>query len=85
MEKEAATHSSTFAWKISWKEGCGRLQSMGSQESDMTERLHFFFFFTFQFLVEERSKSKEDVNQKEELKMKVKNIEAFLHDTWLRK
>ena len=34
-----ATHSSTLAWKIPWREP-GGLQSMGSQESDTTERLH---------------------------------------------
>ena len=31
LEKEMATHSSTFAWKIPWMEERGRLQSMGSQ------------------------------------------------------
>ena len=36
-----APHSSTFAWKISWTEEPGRLQSMGSLELDTTERLHF--------------------------------------------
>ena len=36
-----ALHSSTLAWKIPWTEEPGRLQSMGSLESDMTERLHF--------------------------------------------
>jgi len=38
-----APHSSTFAWKIPWTEEPGRLQSMGSLESDTTERLHFDF------------------------------------------
>ena len=38
-----APHSSTFAWKIPWTEKPGRLQSMGSLESDTTERLHFHF------------------------------------------
>ena len=38
-----APHSSTLAWKIPWMEEPGRLQSMGFQESDMTERLHFHF------------------------------------------
>ena len=28
-EKEMAAHSSTLAWKISWMEEPGRLQSMG--------------------------------------------------------
>ena len=37
LEKEMATHSSTLAWKIPWTEKPGRLQSMGSQESDTTE------------------------------------------------
>ena len=31
LEKEMATHSNTLAWKISWTEEPGRLQSMGSQ------------------------------------------------------
>ena len=31
LEKEMATHSSILAWKISWMEEPGGLQSMGSQ------------------------------------------------------
>ena len=31
LEKEMATHSSTLAWRIPWREETGRLQSMGSQ------------------------------------------------------
>ena len=38
-----APHSSTLAWKIPLMEEPGALQSMGSQESDTTERLHFHF------------------------------------------
>ena len=38
-----APHSSTLPWKIPWTEEPGRLQSMGSLESDTTERLHFHF------------------------------------------
>ena len=38
-----APHSSTVAQKIPWTEEPGGLQSMGSLESDMTERLHFHF------------------------------------------
>ena len=34
LEKEMATHSSILAWRIQWTEEPGRLQSMGSQESD---------------------------------------------------
>ena len=36
LEKEMATHSSILAWRIPWAEEPGRLQSMGSQELDMT-------------------------------------------------
>ena len=31
LEKEMATHSSTLAWRILWREQPGRLQSMGLQ------------------------------------------------------
>ena len=31
LEKEIATHSSILAWKISWREEPGGLQSMGLQ------------------------------------------------------
>ena len=31
LEKEMATHSSILAWRITWTEKPGRLQSMGSQ------------------------------------------------------
>ena len=33
------THVSILAWRIPWTEEPGGLQSMGSQESDMTEQL----------------------------------------------
>ena len=36
LEKEMATHFSILPWRIPWTEEAGRLQSMGSQESDMT-------------------------------------------------
>ena len=39
LEKGIATHSSILAWRIPWTEEPGRLQSMGLQELDMTERL----------------------------------------------
>ena len=38
LEKAMAPHSSTLAWRIPWREEPGRLQSMGSKESDTTER-----------------------------------------------
>ena len=31
LEKEMATHSSTLAWRIPWREESGGLQSMGLQ------------------------------------------------------
>ena len=36
LEKEMATHYSILAWIIPWTEEPGELQSMGSQESDIT-------------------------------------------------
>ena len=39
QEKGMGTHSSILAWKISWTEEPGGLQSMGSQESETTEWL----------------------------------------------
>ena len=36
LEKEMATYSSVPAWRIPWTEEPGRLQSVGSQESDTT-------------------------------------------------
>ena len=39
LEKEMATHSIILAWRIPWIEEPRRLQSVGSQESDMIERL----------------------------------------------
>ena len=43
QEEAMATQSSTLAWKIPWTEEPGGLRSMGSLESDTTERLHFHF------------------------------------------
>ena len=34
-----AAHSSVLAWRSPWTEEPGRLQSIGSQESDMSEQL----------------------------------------------
>ena len=43
LEKDMATHSSILAWKISWMEEAGRLQSMGSQS--WTQQSDFTFLF----------------------------------------
>ena len=40
LEKEMTTCFSILAWEIPWTEEPGRLQSMGSQKSDMTERVN---------------------------------------------
>ena len=43
LEEEMATHSSTLAWRIPWREEPGRLQSMGSQRvgHDWATSLHY--------------------------------------------
>ena len=38
-----ATHSSTLAWRIPWREEPVGYSPWGRRESDMTERLHFHF------------------------------------------
>ena len=40
LEEEMATHSSILAWEIPETEEPGKLQSMGSQESDATYQLN---------------------------------------------
>ena len=37
LEEGLATHSSILAWRVPWTEEPGRLQSVASQESDITE------------------------------------------------
>ena len=50
-EKAMAPHSSTLAWKISWMEEAGRLQSMGSLSQ--TQLSDFTFTFCFHALERE--------------------------------
>ena len=55
LEKGMATYSSILAWRIPWTEEPGGLQSMGLQESDMTERLynnkvHIQIIFLFSYV-----------------------------------
>ena len=47
-----APHSSTLAWKISWTEETGELQSMGSLKSQ-TQLSDFTFTFPFHALEKE--------------------------------
>ena len=42
LEKEMAEHSSILAWRIPWRKEPSGLQSMGLQESDMTEQLNLY-------------------------------------------
>ena len=44
LQKEVVIQSSFLTWRISWTEEPGGLQSMVSQESDMTERLTACYF-----------------------------------------
>ena len=37
LENRLPTHSSILAWRISWREESGGLQSWGHKELDMTE------------------------------------------------
>ena len=57
MEQEMATHSSTIAWRIPWKEEPGGYSPWGHQESDTTEHAHTFTFtfFLFNYLKAEAS------------------------------
>ena len=45
LGKEMATLSIIVAWRIPWTEERGRLQSMGLQESDTTERLNYYHYY----------------------------------------
>ena len=37
LEEKQSPHSRILAWRIPWIEELGKLQCMGSQESDMTD------------------------------------------------
>ena len=41
LEKGMATHYSILAWRISWTEEPGMLQSMGSQSQTRLSEVHF--------------------------------------------
>ena len=51
LEREMAAHSSILAWRIPWTEEPGRLQSMGSEELDTTERLNHHHSISTVFIV----------------------------------
>ena len=54
LEQEMVTHSSILAWRIPrTEEEPGRLQSMGSQELDMTQLLNYYcyvYYFWHRFM-----------------------------------
>ena len=68
LEKEIATHSSIPAWRIPWTEEPGRLQSMGSQESDTTEATLLLLVIPCASLVAQR----------------LKGLPAKMRETWVR-
>ena len=45
LEKGLAPHSSILAWRISWTEEAGELQSMRSQRIEHDSSSHFHFFY----------------------------------------
>ena len=44
LEKGMASHSCVLAWRISWTEEPGGLQSLGHKEWDTTEQLTLFTY-----------------------------------------
>ena len=44
LEKEMAIHFSILAWEITWTEEPGGLQSLGSKELYMTEKLTLLMY-----------------------------------------
>ena len=44
LEKEVASHSCVLAWRISWTDEPGGLQSFGHKELDTTEQLTLFTY-----------------------------------------
>ena len=70
LEKEMVTHSSILAWRISWAEEPGRLQSMGSQRVGHDWATSFDFSFTNRF---------SNVNQKVTSKCSVPTKQCFIY------
>ena len=47
LEKQMATDSSILTWEIPWAEEPGRLQTMGSQQLDITEYAHMHMLYIY--------------------------------------
>ena len=50
LEKEMDIHSSILSWRIPWTEEADRLQAMGWQRVDMTERRLTLSLFRFKYI-----------------------------------
>ena len=59
LEKEMATHSSILAWRIPWTEKTAGPQSIGSKESDMTEKMFKKMTFLLTCTYENRLRRKQ--------------------------
>ena len=62
LEKEMATHSSTLAWRIPWREEPGRLQSMGSQNWPRLSNFTFSLLLQLQHLTHSLAQGRSSVN-----------------------
>ena len=51
LEKEMATHFSTLAWRILWREDLVGYSPWGHKESDTTERFHFLSIVIKSYLI----------------------------------
>ena len=49
--EQIATHSSILAWNIPWTEEPGRLQSMGSQELDATDKYIYIYISIYIYVL----------------------------------
>ena len=70
LEKEMATHSNSFAWKISWTEEPDRLQSMVHKQLDMTKHAHKQYQKKYnkekKWIVNNKSKKKYEKGKRDE-------------------
>ena len=82
LEKEMATHSSTLAWRIPWREEPGGLQSMGSQrvEHDWATSRHndnetMYWCITLRICISKACElNKSDPNEKKSMGHTFENI-----------
>jgi len=84
LEKEMATHSSTFAWKIPWTEEPGRLQSMESQRAghDWATSLQCSMW-SLQYLIRWLIRAKKEHIQMQQTHQQTKPRKPMKLATWL--